>query len=70
MEVSGQLHAPTALALGKNPPGTHWIAGWGPGPVWTLGSIDITTANAAAADDNNNSNSNNNNNNNNNQKVF
>jgi len=25
MEVSGQLHAPTALLLGKEPPGTHWM---------------------------------------------
>jgi hypothetical protein len=27
MEVSGQLHAPTALTQRKAP-GTHWIGGW------------------------------------------
>jgi hypothetical protein len=27
MEVSGQLHAPTALFRGKNP-GTHLMGGW------------------------------------------
>jgi hypothetical protein len=27
MEMSGQLHAPTALPPGKAP-GTHWIGGW------------------------------------------
>jgi hypothetical protein len=27
MEVSGQLHAPTALPPGKNP-NTHWIGDW------------------------------------------
>jgi hypothetical protein len=25
--VSGQLHVPAALPLGKEPPGTHWIGG-------------------------------------------
>jgi hypothetical protein len=28
MEVSGQLHAPTALNSRKKAPGTHWIGGW------------------------------------------
>jgi hypothetical protein len=28
LEVSGQLHAPAALALGKEPSDTHWIGGW------------------------------------------
>jgi hypothetical protein len=28
MEVSGQLHAPTALPFGKRASGTHWIGGW------------------------------------------
>jgi hypothetical protein len=28
MEVSGQLHAATALPPGKYPPGTQWIGGW------------------------------------------
>jgi hypothetical protein len=28
MEVSGQLHAPTASPLGKRSPGTHWIGDW------------------------------------------
>jgi hypothetical protein len=28
MELSGQLHARTALPPGKEPPGTHWIGGW------------------------------------------
>jgi len=28
MEVSGQLHAPTAVPWGKNS-GTHWIGSWG-----------------------------------------
>jgi hypothetical protein len=27
MEMSSQLHAPTALIPGKDP-GTHWIGGW------------------------------------------
>jgi hypothetical protein len=26
--VSGQLHAPASLPLGKEPPGTHSIGGW------------------------------------------
>jgi hypothetical protein len=26
--VTGQLHPLVALALGKEPPGTHWIRGW------------------------------------------
>jgi hypothetical protein len=30
MEVSGQLHAPTALPPLKQPPGTHWIGWVGP----------------------------------------
>jgi len=34
MEVSGQFHAPAALALVL----TEWIAGWAPEPVWTLWS--------------------------------
>jgi hypothetical protein len=28
MEVSGQLHAPTALPPGEKAPDTHWIGGW------------------------------------------
>jgi hypothetical protein len=29
MEMSGQLHAPVDLPLGKkNPPVAHWIGGW------------------------------------------
>jgi hypothetical protein len=28
MEVSGQLHAPTALPLKERAPATHWIGGW------------------------------------------
>jgi hypothetical protein len=28
LEVSGQLHAPTALPPGERAPGTHWIGGW------------------------------------------
>jgi hypothetical protein len=28
MEVSDQLHVPTALPPGEIPPGTHWIGGW------------------------------------------
>jgi hypothetical protein len=28
MEVSGQIHAPTALPSRKGPPGTPWIGGW------------------------------------------
>jgi hypothetical protein len=27
MELSGQIHAPAALFLAKEPPMTHWIAG-------------------------------------------
>jgi hypothetical protein len=37
MEVSGQLHAPSALSPGKEPTGIHWIGGWlDPESVWTL----------------------------------
>jgi hypothetical protein len=32
MEMSGQLHSPAAIPLGKEPPITHWIGGVGP---WT-----------------------------------
>jgi len=36
MEVSGQLHAPAALPLGKEPlVPTEYEAGWDPEPVWT-----------------------------------
>jgi hypothetical protein len=36
MEVSGKLHAPATLPLGKNPT-THGIGGWmGLEPVWTI----------------------------------
>jgi hypothetical protein len=36
MEVSGQLHAPAALTLGKEPPvSIGQEAAWAPGPVWT-----------------------------------
>jgi hypothetical protein len=28
LEVSGQLHAPTALPPGERASGTHWIGGW------------------------------------------
>jgi len=34
--MSGQLHAPAALLLGKEPPvPTCYGAGWAPEPVWT-----------------------------------
>jgi hypothetical protein len=34
MEVSGQPHAPAALAPRERVTGTHWIGGWvGPGAV-------------------------------------
>jgi hypothetical protein len=37
MEVSGQLHAPTALIPEKSPEvPIGWEAGWGPEAVWTL----------------------------------
>jgi hypothetical protein len=37
MEVSGQLHVPAALPLGKEPTvPTGQEAGWAPEPVWTL----------------------------------
>jgi hypothetical protein len=36
MEASGQLHAPAALPLGKEPPlAIGQEAGWTPEPVWT-----------------------------------
>jgi len=36
MEVSGQLHAPTALLQGKNP-GIHYVGGWmSREPGWTV----------------------------------
>jgi len=36
MEVSDQLHAPTALPRGKEPPvPIKYEAGWAPEPVWT-----------------------------------
>jgi hypothetical protein len=28
MEARGQLHTPTALIFGKEPPGTHRLGGW------------------------------------------
>jgi len=28
MELSGQLHAPTALTPRKRGPGIHWLGGW------------------------------------------
>jgi hypothetical protein len=28
MEVSGQLHVPSDLSLGKTAPSSHWIGGW------------------------------------------
>jgi hypothetical protein len=37
MEVSGQLHAPAALPLGRAP-GTHWIRGW-VGPRTVLNAV-------------------------------
>jgi hypothetical protein len=37
MEASGQLHAPSALPLGEEPPvPIVYEAGWAPEPVWTL----------------------------------
>jgi len=36
MEVSGQLHAPAALQMGKQPPVTFgYKAEWAPETVWT-----------------------------------
>jgi hypothetical protein len=36
MEVSGQLHAPTALPLGKEPPVLIvYAAVWAPEPIWS-----------------------------------
>jgi hypothetical protein len=36
MEVSGQLHAPATLLLGKEPlVPVGYEAGWAPEPVWT-----------------------------------
>jgi len=36
MDVSGQLHAPAALLLGKEPlVPIGWEAEWAPEPVWT-----------------------------------
>jgi hypothetical protein len=37
MEVSGQLHAPAALSLGKAP-GIHWTGGWA-GPRAVLDAV-------------------------------
>jgi hypothetical protein len=35
--MGGQLHAPSALSLGKSPPSPiGWEAGWAPKLVWTL----------------------------------
>jgi hypothetical protein len=37
MEVSGQLHAPAALPLGKEPLVLNVLeAGWAPEPAWKL----------------------------------
>jgi hypothetical protein len=37
MEVSGQLHVPSALPSRKEPQApTGWEGGWAPEPVWTL----------------------------------
>jgi hypothetical protein len=37
MEGSNQLHAPTALSSGKEPPAPiEQEAGWAPEPVWTV----------------------------------
>jgi hypothetical protein len=38
MEVSGQLHTPTALLLGRSP-GTYWVGGW-MGPRASLDAVD------------------------------
>jgi hypothetical protein len=55
MEVSGQLHALTALPSGKYLPGTHWIGdSVGPSLLESYDDCD---------DDTNNRNNNNNNNN-------
>jgi hypothetical protein len=41
MVVSGQLHAPPALAQGKNTPlPIEQEVGWAPEPVWTLSSTE------------------------------
>jgi hypothetical protein len=34
MGVGGQLHAPAAFTLGKDPVPIVQEAGWAPGPVW------------------------------------
>jgi hypothetical protein len=39
MDVSGQLHASTALPPGDRAPGTHWIGGW-VGPRVDLGAVE------------------------------
>jgi hypothetical protein len=39
MQVSGQFHAPAALPLGIEPPGTHWIGGW-VGPRVSLDDVE------------------------------
>jgi len=41
MEVSDQLIALATLLLGKEPPGTHWVAGW-VGPRTSLGVVAKT----------------------------
>jgi hypothetical protein len=38
MEVSGQLHAPTALPPRDTAPDTHWIGGW-MGPRAVLNTV-------------------------------
>jgi hypothetical protein len=43
MEVSGQLHAPTALPPRERAPGTHWIGGW-VGPRAVLDTIPPDSA--------------------------
>jgi hypothetical protein len=41
MKVSGHLHAPAALLLGKQPPGMHYMGGW-VGPRAGLDVMEIT----------------------------
>jgi hypothetical protein len=41
MKISGQLHAPAALTLGKDTPvPLEWEAGWDPELVWILARRD------------------------------
>jgi hypothetical protein len=42
MEVSGQIHAPTALPPRKIPLPIEYAAGWAPEPVWNFGEEKIS----------------------------